>query len=39
MPDIIIKLKWCGEVLISFSGALTTSTLIIEYGLHQGKDL
>ena len=37
MPDIIIKLKRYGEVL-SYSGAITTSTLIIRYGLQQGKE-
>lgn len=39
MPDIIIKIKLYGKVLISYNGAIKTSTVIIEYGLQQGKDL
>lgn len=38
MPDIIIKLPLYGGILISYSGAIT-STLTIESGLQQGKDI
>lgn len=38
MPDIIIKLPLYGEILISYSEAIT-STFTIESGLQQGKDI